>query len=144
MTTPIIERLSLSELKEFVTQQDLSSKYTMDNPSRFITLTTADGIDNQTGYNGFDATAKLWIQYFPLANQFALNVNFFAIIDGAPLNPEDFLRLVPIGETVVNYVNGLKIQWIKNNNGVYVKHSPEDVAIRLTSDMNNIYIKPQT
>lgn len=142
-TPPIIERLSLTELKEFLIYQDLSNKYTTRDDQIFKRFTTPEGMDLQNSYVGFPVETKLWIQYFPRANQFSLNVNFFATVDGAPINPEDFLRLVPTAERIVNYVNGLKIRWIQDESGVYKKHMPEVVTINVPSNMNNIYIKPQ-
>jgi hypothetical protein len=98
-------------------------------------------MDLQNSYEGLEAQAKLWIQYFPRANQFSLNVNFFANVDGASINPEDFLRLVPIGQRMVNYVNGLKIRWIQDESGVYKKHMPEVVTINLPTGFDHIYTK---
>lgn len=140
---PIIERLSLTELKEFLVSQDLSNKYTTEDDSIFKRFTTPEGMDLQSSYADMSVEAKMWIQYFPKANQFAFNINFFATIDGAPLNSEDFLRYVPDATKLVNYVNGLKIQWIMNDNGVYVKHMPEVVTINVPSKIDNIYTKTQ-
>lgn len=140
-TPPIIERLSLTELKEFLISQDLCNRYTAQDDEIFKRFTTPEGMDLQNSYAGLPVETKLWIQYFSRANQFALNVNFFATIDGAPINPEDFLRLIPSATKVVDYVNGLKIRWIQDESGVYKKQMPEVVTINVPSGLDHIYKK---
>jgi hypothetical protein len=120
----IIENISLSELKDFLISQNLSQKYTASNQEQWYRHTTPEGMDAQNSYEKKDVCAKFWIQYFPLSNQFALNVNFFANIDGAPIGPQDFIRLIPEATRPYEYYNSEKIQW-KYQDGIYLKIKPD-------------------
>lgn len=138
MSIPIVERISLSELKEFIVMQNLVNLYTADNDEIFKRYVTIEGLDAQP--KNTDCMAKLWIQYFPIANQFSLNVNFFATIDGKSITPEDFIDKVPTATKLINYVNKLKIQWIQDESGVYRKYIPDMPIINLPPGVDNIYL----
>lgn len=139
MSTPIIERVSLTELKTFLLEQSLSSNFMMDTEERFKKYTTPEGMDIQNSYAGCYAEAKVWIQYFRLSNEFSLNINFFATIDGASINPEDFLRHVPTGIKVVEYVNSQKIRWVNDDTGNYVQVLPPTPVYKLPEGTEMIY-----
>jgi hypothetical protein len=87
--------------------------------------TTPEGVDAQTSYETENVCAKLWIQYFPRINQFGLHINFFANIDGAPIEVEDFIRLVPTAMKQYEYYNSEKIRWVYEND-TYIKVTPTD------------------
>jgi hypothetical protein len=129
----IIENFNLSELKAWLTDSNLYEKYSC-TPTKeyFFIYTTPGGMDAQNSYRNDEVCAKFWIQYFPKANAFALNVNFFANIDGAPIGSTDFKRLVPQAVLPYEYYNGEKISWIYNEEtGVYNKVKPVNCCFNL-------------
>ena len=124
MTNPIIENFSLSQLKQFLLDENLNAHYTC-NPKEqdFFVYTTPGGMDFQDSYKQKLVEAKFWIQYFPLADSFSLNVNFFAVLDGAPIGANDFIEKVPNAVRPYEYYNGQKIRWLRSGE-LYVKETP--------------------
>ncbi len=120
----IIENLSLTEVKDFLITQDLWNKYTTSLNQQWYIHTTPAGLNTQNSYAKEPVCAKFWVQYFPISNQFALNVNFFATLDGAPIGSQDFIRLVPSAVKPYEYYNSEKIRWVLENY-MYVKVKPE-------------------
>lgn len=129
----IVENLSLTEVKELLTSQSLWNKYTITPDSdQWYIHTTPNGLDAQNSYEKEKVCAKFWIQYFPKANAFALNVNFFANVDGAPIGSTDFKRLVPKAVLPYEYYNSEKISWIYNEEtGIYNKVKPINCCFNL-------------
>jgi hypothetical protein len=120
----MIENFSLSELKNFLGEQSISQNYVcLPIPSYLSIYTTVEGMDMQNSYEKYEVCAKFWIQYFPLSSQFALNVNFFANIDGAPIGSQDFIRLIPTAVKQYEYYNSEKIRWVYETD-MYVKVIP--------------------
>lgn len=126
----IVENLSLTELKDFLVTQDLWNKYTTSLNPQWYNHTTPNGLDAQNSYTKELVCAKFWIQYFEKADQFALNVNFFANVDGAPIGPQDFIRLVPSAVKPYEYYNSEKIRWVLEND-MYVKVKPDSCTFNL-------------
>ncbi len=123
----IIENLSLTQLKDFLVEQNLWTKYTaLPRQSEWNVLTSPDGMDIQAKDADAEVCTKFWIQYFPFGNVFALNVNFFANLDGAPINAEDFKQKLPSAVKPYEYYKGLKIRWVYNKEqNIYTKVKPE-------------------
>lgn len=134
----IVENFNLTELKEFLTSQSLDTTYTCSpRPQDFYIYTTPNGMDYQSSYSHYEVGAKFWIQYFPLADTFSLNVNFFATLDGSAIGEDDFIEKVPTAIKPYEYYNSPKIQWVRQNE-IYIKQIPENCPFNVYPNIQSI------
>jgi hypothetical protein len=103
------------EIKDFVTEQDLSSICTFDNvnrTNRFKILTTSDGLDAQISYPPFGYCAKSFIEYSVSDDMFIYRIAYFDE-NMEPLTREQFAVIYPSPQPATDYYGDKVIYWIK-------------------------------
>lgn len=86
---------SIADIKTFLTEQNLFNLYISgENTQVFESLTTPEGIDNQTSFSSLVYDARFWISYNQYADDFTLCIAYFTH-SGNPISRETFAEGLP-------------------------------------------------